>query len=377
MFITNLLVASSSQGISYSITPDITLVDEGSTVTFTVVTTGLTNGTVLYWTNDGTSSAADFTDNKNSDSFTVVNGLDAITATIARPVSSDLITEGPETIIMNLRTGSTSGTIVATATTVTINDTSINPNFTVDYLVVGGGGSGGGWGSGWSSGGGGAGGLLQGSFTATAGHSYSIGVGSGAAGGAGFNTGGNQGGGSSLSGPALSITAYGGGGGQMFNNSGRIDGGSGGGILGATTNGTANTAGKGTAGQGNNGSVGVGNVGTQTGNGGGGGGSGGPGSTNGAGGGGTVSYIGGGYYVYASGGSGVKGGTKYAGGAYGDGGGGGYNSGSTVTGKAGANGVVILRYPDSISLAASSSVSGIDNGGYWIYIFTGSGSITF
>lgn len=122
----NYLISGSGSPISYSISPDSSSVNEGGTVTFTVRTTGLTNGTTLYWTNDGTSSAADFTDSVSSGSFTVTDGLAAITATISRPVLSDSTTEGSETMIINLRTGSTSGTIVATST-VTINDTSVTP----------------------------------------------------------------------------------------------------------------------------------------------------------------------------------------------------------------------------------------------------------
>jgi len=122
----NLLIASSTSVKSYSITPSSSSVNEGGTVTFTVRTTGLTNGTTLYWTNDGTSSTADFTDGVNSGSFTVTDGLAAVTATISRPVLADNTTEGPETMIINLRADSTSGPIVATST-VTINDTSVTP----------------------------------------------------------------------------------------------------------------------------------------------------------------------------------------------------------------------------------------------------------
>ena len=128
-----LLVASSSSPKSYSITPDVSSVNEGSAVTFTVRTTGIINGTTLYWTNDGTSSAADFSGSTNSGSFTVTDGVAAITATITRTLTNDTTTEGSETLIINLRTGSTSGTIVATASTVTINDTSLSPAYAVDF----------------------------------------------------------------------------------------------------------------------------------------------------------------------------------------------------------------------------------------------------
>jgi hypothetical protein len=122
----NLVIATYIPSQSYSISPSTASVDEGGNVTFTVITTGITNGTVLYWTNDGTSSAADFSDNINSGSFTVIDGLAAITATISKTIVADTTTEGSETMIINLRTESASGTIVATST-VTINDTSVTP----------------------------------------------------------------------------------------------------------------------------------------------------------------------------------------------------------------------------------------------------------
>ena len=133
MYMTNFLLATSVNPITYSITPNTTSINEGSTVTFTIVTTGIINGTILYWTNNGTSSAADFTDSVNSGSFTVTDGLAAITTTITKTLTNDTTTEGSETAIINLRTGSTSGSIVATASTVTINDTSLTPAYAVDF----------------------------------------------------------------------------------------------------------------------------------------------------------------------------------------------------------------------------------------------------
>jgi hypothetical protein len=53
--------------------------------------------------------------------------------------------------------------------------------------------------------------------------------------------------------------------------------------------------------------------------------------------------------------------------------------GSYSNGAAGGSGVVIIRYPDSFNLAASTTGSPtITNPtGYRVYTFTGSGSITF
>ena len=108
---------------TYSVSPSATLANEGNTVTYTVNTSGVANGTVLYWTNSGTTSAQDFTSNTNSGSFTVSADLGSIVIQL----SSDLITEGPETIILQIRTGSILGPVVATSSIVTITDISVTP----------------------------------------------------------------------------------------------------------------------------------------------------------------------------------------------------------------------------------------------------------
>lgn len=104
---------------TYSIVPSASSVNEGSAITFTITTTNVGSAT-LYWTNSGTTSAADFSDNLNSGSITITSNSGSLSKTLA----SDLTTEGSETIIINLRTGSTSGPIVATASTVAVSDTS-------------------------------------------------------------------------------------------------------------------------------------------------------------------------------------------------------------------------------------------------------------
>lgn len=116
---------------TYSISPNSTSVVEGNTVTYTVTTTNVSNGTTLYWTNSGTTVAADFSDSSNSGSFTIQNN----TGTITRTISVGDTLEGTETIILQVRIGSTSGTVVATASTVNVTDTlptsitySITPN---------------------------------------------------------------------------------------------------------------------------------------------------------------------------------------------------------------------------------------------------------
>jgi hypothetical protein len=117
-------------GATYSISPNVTRIDEGGTVTWTIATTNIPDGTVLYWTNSGTTNGADFSDfvispsDGLSGSFVVTNNVGTFTRTLA----NDLVTEGEETIIMNVRVGSALGTIVATAATVYVNDTSRTPS---------------------------------------------------------------------------------------------------------------------------------------------------------------------------------------------------------------------------------------------------------
>lgn len=92
-------------------------INEGSSGTINVSTTNIANGTTLYWTvtpsGDFATASGSFSINSNAGSFTV-------------SPTADLTTEGPETGTIQIRTGSTSGTIVA-SDTFTINDTSTTP----------------------------------------------------------------------------------------------------------------------------------------------------------------------------------------------------------------------------------------------------------
>lgn len=103
---------------TYSVTAPASI-NEGSAGTMNVTTTGVSDGTTLYWI-ASTSSGSDFdtatgtvTINSNSGSFTVTP-------------TADNTTEGSETATITIRTGSLGGTIVATDT-FTINDTSQAP----------------------------------------------------------------------------------------------------------------------------------------------------------------------------------------------------------------------------------------------------------
>ena len=111
---------------TYSITPNIQTVNENGEVVFSVTTTNVANNTTLYWTTkqiSGTINGSDFSDNVLIGTVIINNN----TGSISRTVSDDFTTEGQEQFAIDLRTGSSTGTIVATSSTVTINDTSLTP----------------------------------------------------------------------------------------------------------------------------------------------------------------------------------------------------------------------------------------------------------
>jgi alpha-tubulin suppressor-like RCC1 family protein len=112
---------------SYALTPNTSTINEttGNTVSYSVTTTNTADNTVLYWTNSGTASSSDFSDSVSNGTVTITNN----SGTFTRSIIAESVTEGSETIILSLRTGSNTGPIVAVATTVTINDTSLDPYY--------------------------------------------------------------------------------------------------------------------------------------------------------------------------------------------------------------------------------------------------------
>ena len=110
---------------TYSVAATSGSVNEGSSLTFNVTTQGVANSTTLYWTiSNSTSSNADFS--ATSGSFTITSNAGSFSVT----PTADYTTEGAETFTVDVRTGSTSGTIVASSGSVTINDTSV-PTYSV------------------------------------------------------------------------------------------------------------------------------------------------------------------------------------------------------------------------------------------------------
>ena len=102
-----------------SIVPNVTAINEGSAVTFTLSNIGPTG--TYYWTS-------------NSPDLTAANGTVLITngaGTLTVTATGDLVTEGPETFAVSIRSSSITGSIIITSEEITINDTSVDVTLTV------------------------------------------------------------------------------------------------------------------------------------------------------------------------------------------------------------------------------------------------------
>ena len=115
--------------LSYEMSASSTTLDETSNriTTFTVVTENVQPGTVLYYTLSGTGvQDIDFVSGAAFGNFTISNN----SGTFQFETATDYLSEGQETITVNLRIGSITGSVVATQDVI-VQDTSINPTFTV------------------------------------------------------------------------------------------------------------------------------------------------------------------------------------------------------------------------------------------------------
>jgi hypothetical protein len=390
-------------------TPSLSIDPTGA---ITLATDGLTPAIITLTATDSDNAVAGLTYSVESDgSFAGLGTIsqDSSVFTIT-PLSEDSATTETSTLTFKASDGINFG-----SGTTTFNLNFISSITGLEYVVVAGGGStgqtdaysasslgGGGAGgyrssvSGESSGGGAS---AETSLTVNPGVTYTVTVGAGGATAAGtsYTVGSN----SSISGADITtIESIGGGaGGRRFSYVSST-GGSGGGDAAEYGNG----AGAGTTGQGYGG--GTGNIPNNQGmasGGGGGAGAAGANAANSNGGDGGIgvqtSITGTPTYFAGGGGGGAKSGSMNPGGAGGGGagwGGSGPGSSGTVNtgggagggangysgaygGGNGGSGIVILRYPDSNSTAASTTGSPAYSnvGGYHIYQFTGSGTITF
>ena len=117
---------SQTLNANYSITPSLTTVNEGQTVVFTVNTTNVQSGTVLYWdleSTSGTFNADDVVEGSVSGTVTVNSN----TASFSRTIKNDSLTEGLESFRARLRTLSSTGTIVTVSPFINVTDTSLTP----------------------------------------------------------------------------------------------------------------------------------------------------------------------------------------------------------------------------------------------------------
>lgn len=189
-----------------SVIPNLTNVNEGQKVVYTVLTSNVPDYTTLYWNTSGTRVAAGFDDNTTTGTVVIESGR----GTIERPIKANYAEDGTTTMDMWISLDQANTSILAT--------TYMPSSFKFMYLIVAGGGSGG-WGNG---GGGGAGGVLFGEAEAELNKDYPISIGSG---GKGINylTNSNKG----VDSTAFSMIAVGGGAGGVNGAGG--SGGSGGG----------------------------------------------------------------------------------------------------------------------------------------------------
>lgn len=107
-----------------TVTPAANNVNEGASLTFTAANLG-PNGTYYWSINHVTTAAADFSAENGSFSITGGGAQDNGTGTFSVTPILDFLTEGAETFTVSVRTGSVGGTILATSSTVTVNDTSV------------------------------------------------------------------------------------------------------------------------------------------------------------------------------------------------------------------------------------------------------------
>ena len=103
---------------TYTVSQSATSVNEGGVVNITVATTNVPDGTTLYYTLSGTATADDFVGGTMAGSFTVSSDSGDFNVNVV----GDIITDDGETFTANIRTDSTSGTIVGTSSQVTITD---------------------------------------------------------------------------------------------------------------------------------------------------------------------------------------------------------------------------------------------------------------
>lgn len=112
-------------GTYLSIVPSATTIDEGDPISFTVLTSDISDGTVVFWTVQ--SITADGTDllEGPQGNFAILSDTGSFIVNVA----NDETSEGVESFRVQIRTGSATGPVVLTSDEITINDTSVEFGF--------------------------------------------------------------------------------------------------------------------------------------------------------------------------------------------------------------------------------------------------------
>lgn len=127
----SLMIVDTSIRSTYSISSNVLYNNEGSTIIFDIATTGVASGTILYWTNSGTANGDDFASVSNSGQVVITGSYTAGSARIIFNVVKDSISEGMETVQINLHKDSIFGTKLYTGDVVFIADTSISKTYRI------------------------------------------------------------------------------------------------------------------------------------------------------------------------------------------------------------------------------------------------------
>jgi hypothetical protein len=128
----NIVEAAPPLPKSYSIVPSSTTIMEGNYLTFTINTVNVRNGVTLYWNSLGsTVSAADIYQGITSGSVVINNN----SASVTLGILDDVLVETDEILNFNLKTGSSSGPVVATSA-VTVTNKAVIEFIIADYIVI-------------------------------------------------------------------------------------------------------------------------------------------------------------------------------------------------------------------------------------------------
>ena len=121
---TNFIPSPSVKSV-FSVATSVSNVNEGSSINFDITATGYGTG-IVYWKITGGATAADFSD---TGAFAGISGKVVITNNVGRvtkTLNADKLTEGPEFIVFEVHACEPEGSLLASSSTITINDTSID-----------------------------------------------------------------------------------------------------------------------------------------------------------------------------------------------------------------------------------------------------------